>query len=148
MPSLSNQADAVLALADEQISRGFRFEGMLNYHTAAIFYRVLMSMIPSLAAAVKQVCVNMYSKFMDVYLYRFLCMFIFLCLCINILIYLISFESYFVFISLLTCMHSYIAVSIYFQQDSVLLTHTAQLRQGMYYDMTSMSIVMRLCVHV
>lgn len=48
------EADAVLSLADEQIQRGFNFEGMLNYHTASIFFRVLMSMMPSLAPIVKQ----------------------------------------------------------------------------------------------
>ena len=39
------EADAILALAEELSQEGLRFEAMLNYHTAAVFYRVLMSMV-------------------------------------------------------------------------------------------------------
>jgi prophage DNA circulation protein len=39
------EADAVLALAEELCQENLRFEAMLSYHTAAVFYRVLMSMV-------------------------------------------------------------------------------------------------------
>lgn len=48
------EADAALALAEEQLAEGFRFEAMLNYHTACIYYRVMESMLPGLASHVHQ----------------------------------------------------------------------------------------------
>lgn len=39
------EADAILAVAEEFSHENIRFEAMLNYHTAAVFYRVLMSMV-------------------------------------------------------------------------------------------------------
>lgn len=47
------EADSILSLADEQIKLGFKFDCIQNYHAAGIFYRVLMSMMPSLVPAVK-----------------------------------------------------------------------------------------------
>eukprot|EP01038_Epipyxis_sp_PR26KG_P006797 gene6797-9310_t len=41
------EADTVLALADELLEEGLRFDAMLNYHTACVFYRVMETMIPS-----------------------------------------------------------------------------------------------------
>eukprot|EP00598_Pedospumella_elongata_P002477 CAMPEP_0184981204 /NCGR_PEP_ID=MMETSP1098-20130426/11028_1 /TAXON_ID=89044 /ORGANISM="Spumella elongata, Strain CCAP 955/1" /LENGTH=628 /DNA_ID=CAMNT_0027504749 /DNA_START=246 /DNA_END=2132 /DNA_ORIENTATION=- len=41
------EADAVMALGDEQFAEGMKFEAMLNYHTACVFYRVMETMIPS-----------------------------------------------------------------------------------------------------
>ena len=48
------EADAVLALAEEQVQEGLRFEAMLNYHTACVYYRVMESMLPGLASHVHQ----------------------------------------------------------------------------------------------
>mmetsp|Transcript_14897 Transcript_14897/g.13466 ORF Transcript_14897/g.13466 Transcript_14897/m.13466 type:complete len:810 (+) Transcript_14897:330-2759(+) len=48
------EADSVLALAEDQMTEGFRFEAMLNYHTACVFYRVLTSMIPALSDIVRK----------------------------------------------------------------------------------------------
>jgi hypothetical protein len=42
-----DQADAVLALGDEQFAEGLKLEAMLNYHTACVFFRVMETMIPS-----------------------------------------------------------------------------------------------------
>ena len=36
-----------MALGDEQFAEGMKFEAMLNYHTACVFYRVMETMIPS-----------------------------------------------------------------------------------------------------
>ena len=48
------EADEVLALAEEQYNEGFRFDAMLNYHTACIYFRVMESMIPSVTSSVHQ----------------------------------------------------------------------------------------------
>lgn len=48
------EADAALALAEEQLAEGFKFEAMLNYHTACVYYRVMESMLPSVASYVHQ----------------------------------------------------------------------------------------------
>ena len=45
------EADAVLKLADEQSENGLKFDAMLNYHTACVFYRVMETMVPSKASA-------------------------------------------------------------------------------------------------
>lgn len=45
------EANTVLALADEQFDEGFKFDAMLNYHTACVFYRVMETMIPSKASS-------------------------------------------------------------------------------------------------
>jgi len=41
------EADAVLALADEQIKLDLKHDAMLSYHTSCVFYRVMETMIPS-----------------------------------------------------------------------------------------------------
>jgi hypothetical protein len=46
------EADAALALAEEQAQEGFRFDAMLNYHTACVYYRVMESMLPSISGDV------------------------------------------------------------------------------------------------
>jgi calcium-dependent protein kinase len=48
------EADEVLALAEELGKEGFRFESSFNFHTACVYYRVMESMIPSLAGHVHQ----------------------------------------------------------------------------------------------
>lgn len=48
------EADEVLALAEEQYNEGFKFDAMLNYHSACIYYRVMESMIPSVISSVHQ----------------------------------------------------------------------------------------------
>eukprot|EP00981_Chlorochromonas_danica_P005830 scaffold1193_cov159-Ochromonas_danica.AAC.8 len=50
---LITEADYLLALADEQYEEGLRFEAMLNYHTACVFYRVMETMIPSKASSLQ-----------------------------------------------------------------------------------------------
>lgn len=42
-----------MALADEQMLEGMKFEAMLNYHTACVFYRVMETMIPSKASSMQ-----------------------------------------------------------------------------------------------
>lgn len=46
------EADAALALAEDQLQEGFRFEAMLNYHTACVYFRVMESMLPNIAPQV------------------------------------------------------------------------------------------------
>jgi calcium-dependent protein kinase len=41
------QADAVMLLGDQLSAAGLKFEAMLNYHTACVFFRVMETMIPS-----------------------------------------------------------------------------------------------------
>lgn len=48
---LISEADTVLALADEQLEEGMKFDAMLNFHTACVFFRVMETMIPSKASA-------------------------------------------------------------------------------------------------
>ena len=48
------EADEVLALAEEQLQEGFKFDATLNYHTACVYYRVMESMLPSIAGHVHQ----------------------------------------------------------------------------------------------
>lgn len=48
------EADAALALAEEQLAEGFRFDAMLNYHTACVYYRVMESMLPAISNHVHQ----------------------------------------------------------------------------------------------
>ena len=50
---LITEADTILLLADEQYEFGFKFEAMLNYHTACVFYRVMETMIPSKATSIQ-----------------------------------------------------------------------------------------------
>lgn len=45
------EADSVLRLADEQWDLGLRFEAMLNFHTACVFFRVMETMVPSKASS-------------------------------------------------------------------------------------------------
>jgi calcium-dependent protein kinase len=45
------EADSVLRLADEQWDLGMRFEAMLNFHTACVFFRVMETMVPSKASS-------------------------------------------------------------------------------------------------
>jgi hypothetical protein len=52
------EADSVLAVAEEQLQEGFKFDAMLNYHTACVYYRVMESMLPGLAEHVHQVRIN------------------------------------------------------------------------------------------
>mmetsp|Transcript_17482 Transcript_17482/g.29295 ORF Transcript_17482/g.29295 Transcript_17482/m.29295 type:complete len:685 (-) Transcript_17482:255-2309(-) len=47
------EADAVMALGDDQFKEGMKFEAMLNYHTACVFYRVMETMIPSKASSMQ-----------------------------------------------------------------------------------------------
>ena len=49
------QADKALALADLQVTEGFRFDAQLNYHTACVYYRVMECLVPSLTATVHKV---------------------------------------------------------------------------------------------
>lgn len=51
---LLTEADAILSLAEEELREGMRFEAMMNYHTASVFYRVLISLAPSLASNLQQ----------------------------------------------------------------------------------------------
>lgn len=48
------EADEVLALAEEQLQEGLKFDATLNYHTACVYYRVMESMLPSIAGHVHQ----------------------------------------------------------------------------------------------
>lgn len=48
------EADEVLALAEEQLQEGYKFDATLNYHTACVYYRVMESMLPSIAGHVHQ----------------------------------------------------------------------------------------------
>lgn len=48
------EADEILALAEEQIQEGFKFDAMLNYHAASIYYRVMLSMLPHVMEPVYQ----------------------------------------------------------------------------------------------
>jgi len=54
------EADSVLAVAEEQLQEGFKFDAMLNYHTACVYYRVMESMLPGLAEHVHQVSIDKY----------------------------------------------------------------------------------------
>jgi len=47
------EADAVMALGDEQFNEGLKQEAMLNFHTACVFYRVMETMIPSKASTMQ-----------------------------------------------------------------------------------------------
>ena len=49
-----SQADEALALGELQQVEGFRFDAMLNYHTACVYYRVMECMIPALTSHVHQ----------------------------------------------------------------------------------------------
>ena len=42
-----------MAMAEEQLALGFRFEAMLNFHTSCVFYRVMETMIPSKASSIQ-----------------------------------------------------------------------------------------------
>eukprot|EP00607_Mallomonas_marina_P004898 CAMPEP_0182437126 /NCGR_PEP_ID=MMETSP1167-20130531/84830_1 /TAXON_ID=2988 /ORGANISM="Mallomonas Sp, Strain CCMP3275" /LENGTH=722 /DNA_ID=CAMNT_0024629925 /DNA_START=292 /DNA_END=2457 /DNA_ORIENTATION=+ len=44
------EADEVMHLAEEQLTEGLREDAAGNYHTATVYYRVLESMLPSMAA--------------------------------------------------------------------------------------------------
>ena len=48
------KADEALALGELQQVEGFRFDAMLNYHTACVYYRVMECMIPALTSHVHQ----------------------------------------------------------------------------------------------
>ena len=48
------EADEALALGELQLLEGFRFEAMLNFHTACVYYRVMECMIPAITAHVHQ----------------------------------------------------------------------------------------------
>ena len=50
---LISEADTVMAMAEEQLALGFRFEAMLNFHTSCVFYRVMETMIPSKASSIQ-----------------------------------------------------------------------------------------------
>lgn len=42
-----------MGLADEQFAEGMKFEAMLNYHCACVFYRVMETMIPTKASTMQ-----------------------------------------------------------------------------------------------
>ena len=49
------QADEALALGDLQLLEGFRFDALLNFHTACVYYRVMECLVPALTSQVHQV---------------------------------------------------------------------------------------------
>eukprot|EP01041_Mallomonas_annulata_P008099 gene8098-16618_t len=44
------EADEILQLAEEQLAEGFQEDAANNFHTAAVYYRVLESMLPAMAS--------------------------------------------------------------------------------------------------
>ena len=43
-----------MVLGELQLAEGFRFDAMLNFHTACVYYRVMECMIPALTSLVRQ----------------------------------------------------------------------------------------------
>mmetsp|Transcript_28811 Transcript_28811/g.27602 ORF Transcript_28811/g.27602 Transcript_28811/m.27602 type:complete len:975 (-) Transcript_28811:99-3023(-) len=48
------EADEIFALGELQLAEGFRFDAMLSFHTACVYYRVMECLIPTLSAEINK----------------------------------------------------------------------------------------------